>query len=65
MIKYTSILILALWIGTVVADREVVRLSEENEAWLVKDIDKALSLLLAQTDSANTDNITLYNIKYY
>jgi tetratricopeptide (TPR) repeat protein len=43
---------------------ERVRLSEEKEAWLNRDRDQALKLLLAKTESTAASHVDLYNTGY-
>ncbi len=43
---------------------EPVRLSEEKEAWLNRDINKALKLLLSKTASSAGNHVDFYNLGY-
>lgn len=45
-------------------NRKIVRLSDEKEAWLAGDRQKALELLLEKEKSGDLDISTLYNIGY-
>jgi len=43
---------------------EVVRFSAEKEAWLNKNIDKAIELLLPQAKASTANAVTFYNLGY-
>ena len=65
MLKFYFLILLTLT-GALSQDNqlEVVRFNAEQEAWLNKDIDKAIELLLPQAESNKADAVTLYNVGY-
>ena len=45
-------------------DLKIVRLSEEKEAWLSRDLKKAIELLQPQADAAKATVVSLHNLGY-